>query len=207
MKQGLSIFLLFCYACSMASLNGNDDPSPSTKKTKEKQHLSYSGGMYAPFGLMTGFTFAKGHGFYINARCNRHVLKHTQYFFDGTSISDHTLTWVYDEKKVYSRWEANAGGIVCLYKKNNGRALKMYLGIGMLQPRYLYSFKKTAGANIEHTWVENRAIGKFTYNTELGFCFYLKESLGILVGVSALTKKHERMLTFGIGTGLYKLYH
>jgi hypothetical protein len=76
-----------------------------------------------------------------------------------------------------------------------------------LQPRYLYSFKKTAGANIEHTWVENRAIGKFTYNTELGFCFYLKESLGILVGVSALTKKHERMLTFGIGTGLYKLYH
>lgn len=176
------------------------------KKKKEKQHLSYNGGWYAPFGIMTGFTFNKGHGFYINARCNQHVLKKAQYFFEGSSINDRNLSWTYDDKKVYSRWEANAGGIIQLYESKNGMSFKAYLGGGILKPRYLYSFKKVSGASVEHAWVEYKELSKFTYNTEVGVCFYLRESLTLQLGISSLTKRYERMLTFGIGTGLYKHY-
>mgnify|MGYP000599982863 CR=1 FL=1 len=207
MKQLTFLFFLilkfsFCYGFNNSALTRTD----SINKQKEKQHLSYNGGTYAPFGIMTGFTFARGHGFYINARCNHHILKKTQYYFDGSAISDRNLSWTYDDRKVYSRWEANVGGIFRLYKNNKGRELKIYAGGGILKPRYLYSFKKAAAANIDHVWVEYRELSKFTYNTEVGICFYLKESLVIQIGASSLTKKYERMLTFGIGTGLYKFY-
>ena len=200
MRHSFLIFILLKASVFLTANTGSE-------RKKEKMHLSYNGGAYAPLGLMTGLTFSKGHGFYINARSNRHVLKKAQYYFDGTAISDHHLTWEYDDKSIYSRWEANAGGIIQLYKNEKGRALKLYAGAGILKPRYLYSFKKTAGNQIEHAWVEYREIGKFSYNTELGICFYVKESLTLQLGLSSLTKKYERMLTFGIGTGLYKHYH
>ena len=195
------LFLFF----SIFILHAEKGEVPEEKK-KEKQHLSYNGGNYAPFGIMTGFTFAKGHGFYINARCNQHVFKKSQYFFEGSSINDHNLSWTYDDKKIYSRWEANAGTIFQLYKLKNGMILKFYAGGGILKPRYLYSFKKASGASIEHAWVEYKELSKFTYNTELGVSFQIKESLIIQLGLSSLTKKYERMLTFGIGTAMYKLY-
>ncbi len=179
---------------------------PEEKKKKEKQHLSYNGGWYAPFGLMTGFTFAKGHGFYVNARCNHHILKKAPYHFEGSSIDDRNLSWQYDDKKVYSRWEANLGAIIRLYQNENGRAIKVYLGGGVLKPRYLYSFKKVSGASVEHGWVEYKELSRFTLNTELGICYYFNENFCLQLGLSTLTKKYERMLTFGIGTGLYKHY-
>lgn len=170
-------------------------------------HLSYNGGGFAPFGLMTGLTFAKGHGFYLNGRLNHHAFKKSQYYFDGSAISDHSLNWTYDDVKVYSRWEANAGGIFKIYQNEKGMGFKMYLGAGILRPRYLYSFKKVASKSVGHVWVEYKEISKFTYNTELGICFFFNESLNIQLGLSSLTKKYERMLTFGIGTGLYKRYN
>lgn len=201
-KPAFLIFLLLNLILPLTAQN----ETPAEKKKKEKMHLSYSGGSFAPIGLMTGLTFAKGHGFYINARCNRHVLKKAEYFFDGTAISDHHLNWDYDNIKIYSRWEANTGVLFRLYENKKGRALKIYGGGGILKPRYLYSFKKTAGVQIEHAWVEYRELSKFTYNTELGLFFCIKETLHIQLGLSSLTKKYERMLTFGIGTGLYKHY-
>ena len=114
------------------SLVHSENKLSPDEKQKEKQHLSYNGGGYAPFGIMTGFTFAKGHGFYINARCNQHVFKKTQYFFKGSSINDHNLSWDYDDKKIYSRWEANIGGVFRLYENKNGMALKFYAGGGIL---------------------------------------------------------------------------
>ena len=74
MNQVKFIFAFFLLFFSSAILRAEKNQFPEEKK-KEKQLLSYNGGNYAPFGLMTGFTFAKGHGFYLNARCNQHVLK------------------------------------------------------------------------------------------------------------------------------------
>ncbi|MBL7883223.1 MAG: hypothetical protein JNL69_04095 [Bacteroidia bacterium] len=180
----------------------DDEAQTKKKKLEGVPHISYSGGWYAPFGLMGGFTFGKGHGYYVSAKCNHHIFKTTQYYFEGSSINDKSLLWTYDDKKAYSRWEINGGAVIKLYDNKKNIKLKLYVGGGVVKPRYLYSYRRTGGYSSKHVWVEYREISKMTYNTELGFSFFFKEDRNIQIGVSSLTNKHERMITFGFGKGL-----
>jgi len=193
--------LLFLMIINCNSFSKNIFTNEKKGKLEGTPHLSYNGGVYAPFGFMGGFTFGKGSGYYVSLRCNHHILKSTQYFFVGTAISDKSLLWVYDNKKVYSRWEINAGAIIKIYDNQKNKRLKLYVGGGVLKPRYLYSFKRTGGAAVKHVWVEYKEVSKMMYNVEAGLCFFYKEEMNIQLGLSSLTKKHERMLTFGIGKG------
>ncbi len=189
--------LSFCFGMNDTSL---------VQHKKEHLHLSYSGGLYAPFGIMTGCTFAKGKGFYVSARFNQNILHRSQYYFDGSAINDRSLYWVYNDKQIYSRWEVNAGLIFRLFKKESGNRTKFYVGAGLLKPKYLYSYKKSTDPSIGNVWVEYKEVSKLSYNTDMGLCFFINKSLHLQLGCSAFTKRHEWMITFGIGTGLYKFY-
>lgn len=164
------------------------------------RYYAYSPGIYAPFGIMLGI-HSNVFGIYFSARINKNVFKKSgQYYFDGTSISDHSLNWKYNNEKVYSRYEANVGVMGKLYEKKDKFKFILYSGIGLLKPRYMYSFTQVGLNSIsKKQWVLYKEISKLSINTEAGVIFQIKEFVNLHVGLSGISRKYERMITFGIG--------
>jgi hypothetical protein len=79
---------------------------------------------------------------------------------------------------------------------------KLFGGAGVEKSRYLYSFSNTFKLGNTSSWVEFKEIGGFIFNPEAGMLFSVEEDINFHIGVSALHKKHERMVFFGIGIGL-----
>jgi hypothetical protein len=194
MRSLLPLIFIFCIVFK-AAIASND----SLKR--EYQTVSYSGGQFTPFGAIVGFTYNKGHGFYFSARVNHHVFKTAQYYFEGSALNDRGLNWQYDGIKMYSRAEVNAGAIFMVFKRPERWSIKLYAGAGVLQPRYLYSYKKTLGRTSDHVWVEFKEISKMSINTEAGAFIFLNDRYCLNIGLSGITRKKERMVTLGFGVG------
>jgi hypothetical protein len=196
MKIILSIlFLILAYS----PIRAENNLAADTSGQKHTLNLfSYNAGAYAPFGIIAGKVWDKGHGFYVAGRFNLNVFTKAEYHFDGSAIDDHSLNWYYNGEKKYSRYEVNGGGIIDIIKLKNEVRFKAYAGIGIVVPRYLYAFSNGhAFGNTSH-WVEFKEIGRKRLNTELAVsCWF--SNFNLHIGVSSLHLKHERMLTFGLG--------
>ncbi len=210
----LATLLLVCFMNSFLNASNSTgylvkSTTPKSLLLKDKadsflengtRYYSYSPGIYAPFGIMLGIQ-SKVFGIYCSGRINKNVFKKAgQYYFEGTRISDHSLNWKYNDEKMYSRYEANVGLMGKVYEKKDRFSFILYSGIGVLKPRYMYSFTQVGLNSIsKQQWVLYKEISKLSINTEAGFIFLIKQSISFNFGLSGITRKHERMITFGIG--------
>lgn len=162
--------------------------------------ISLSPGVYAPFGLMMGLVNDKGNGIYFSSRINKNVFKKSKYYFVGSQINETALNWKYNEDKVYSRLELNVGAQIKILKtKNEKFKLSGILGVGVLMPRYLYSFSKSGYLGTTQEWVLYKDISRPMLNVESAIVFTYKDAVNLHIGVSGIQKKHEQMLFLGIG--------
>lgn len=199
MKQLLILLFIFKAIITNASVSPFPYSIKDENKKKNQKIFAYSPGIYTPIGIIAGKVWQKGHGIYVSGRFNFQVFRKASYHFDGGAVDDRALNWYYTGEKKYSRWELNAGGILKLINIKEKASIRLYAGIGIEKPRYLYSFSNASPIANTSSWVEFRELGHPNLNTEAGVLYWLNEALNIHAGVSCIHKKHERMITFGIG--------
>lgn len=162
--------------------------------------ISLSPGFFAPYGVMCSLVNEKGNGVYFSSRINKNVFKKSKYYFVGSKINETSLNWKYNEEKIYSRMELNAGAQISFLRfKNDAFKISGMLGLGILMPRYLYSFAKSGYYGTTQEWVLYKEISKPMLNIESALVFTYNNAVNFHVGVSGIQKKHERMLYLGLG--------